>query len=479
LPYVAKFEKAGIPTVVVNFIDQDAMVRNEAAAYGVPNIRFLHASRTIPGPEDVDSFIEPMMRELTRPLTEKEKGSGRWEGPSQQRVLFEGTLEEAETFYNQTEKIPSLKNAFISVYTDGLPITVPTEERIEVMLTGTSHKPDEVITYQSDIRGNWGVTLKKGDPVEFMPMGWSATVEKVAINAVMAGCKPEHLPVVLAIAASGGGTGDGRGGGGFCVSGPIAKEIGMNFSIGMFGPGNAPNKTIGRTSDLMWRNLGGSIPGVSSMVSNGNIVTNGGICFAEDIDELPPGWKGLNEEYGFKKDESVVLAMRVVPYVRTGNFPNGGYRALQKSGHGGVARRLGVKGVPGLHNWMEYILPGLWSAHEGGFTFILPVLMARDMQAYGFKSKDDVYEWLYNHSFESLKEYMLRAGPDLTTNGWMGIERTSGKHWRELPEDYMVPLMNSPFDNCIIVAGGEEETPLLLSGRSADPSMAYSIDYWR
>ncbi len=472
-------EKAGIPTVVVDLEDQDSLVKNEALAYGVPNIRFLHASRTIAGPVDVEAFIDPMVKELTRPLTDKEKETGRWEGPQQQRVLFEGTLEEAEAFYQQVEKIPSLRNALISIYGDGLPITVPTEERVQEMLTGTSHKPDELIVHLTDVPRNWGVTLKKGDPVEFMPMAWSATVEKVAINAVMAGCRPEHLPVVLAMAASGGGTGDGRGGSGFCISGPIAKEIGMNYGIGMFGPGNLPSKTIGRAADLMWRNLGGSIPGVSSMVSNGNIVTNGGVCFAENADDLPTGWKGLNEEYGFKKDESIVLATRVGPYVRTGNFPNGGYRALQKSGHGGMARRLGVKGQPGLHNWLEDILPGLWAASQGGFTFVLPVLMARDMQAYGFESKDAVYEWLYEHSFEPLKEYMLRAGPDLTTNGWLGVEKTSGKHWRELPEDYMVPLMDSPFENCIIVAGGEEETPLILSGRSADPNLAFSIDYWR
>ena len=92
---------------------------------------------------------------------------------------------------------------------------------------------------------------KKGEIVEFMPMYRTATVEQVAVNAVMAGCKPEYFPVVLAMAESGGGTGDGRGGGGaFIVSGPIYKEIGMNVTNFIWGPGNPTNKTLGRVGSM-------------------------------------------------------------------------------------------------------------------------------------------------------------------------------------------------------------------------------------
>src|SRR3970282_1987339 len=93
-----------------------------------------------------------------------------------------------------------------------------------------------------------------------------ATVEQVAVNAVMAGCKPEYFPVVLAIAESGGGTGDGRGdGGSFVVSGPIVKELGINVSYGRGSIGNPPNKTIGRVGALLWRNLGGYKETVSTI----------------------------------------------------------------------------------------------------------------------------------------------------------------------------------------------------------------------
>ena len=80
-------------------------------------------------------------------------------------------------------------------------------------------------------------------------------------------------------------------------------------------------------------------------------------------------------------------------------FSPGGYRALQKSGHGGMARRLGVKGKPGPHNWLEYILPEFWAGREGPKTIVMVPEMARHLYEYGFKSKEAVYEWLWKKSF--------------------------------------------------------------------------------
>ncbi|MEK7353820.1 MAG: hypothetical protein AABZ77_04865 [Chloroflexota bacterium] len=487
MPYIAKLEKAGIPSVLLDLEDQRHMIKEWALLQGVPKIRSIHASRTLPGPEDVDSFFQPMMEALTQPLTDEEKKSGQWEPPNQQRILFEGTLEEAQEFYQQTEFIPSPVNAPITIYTDGFPIIVPTEERVKEMLTGTSHKPDELIALQADrqapstearVTGRSNtrlITRKKGEPVLFSPTNRMATVEQVAVNAVMAGCKPEHLPVVLAIAESGCSIGTTHNlGQAICVSGPIVKEIGMNVGCGMFGPCNPANSTIGRAFELIARNLGGSIPGVNRMASLNSPFARAGTCFAENADGLPPGWKGLNEEFGYSKGESVVMIMNAGGIQHQG-FRPGGYRALQKSGHGGMARRLGVKGVPGPHNWLEYILPGLFSQREHGWTFVMIPEMAQHLYQYGFKSKDEVYEWLYKQSFESVEKFKLRSGPDVETNGWMGIEKTSGKHWKELPDDYRVPVIDDPNESCIIVAGGEEEVSQQMGGRG----QAYKVDAWR
>jgi len=458
-----------------------------ARAAGTPNIRWVAASRFIPGPEDVDSFTEPTLEALTRPLTEQEKESGTW-GLSSSRILFEGTLDEAQEFYQQTRHIPPPLDAPLAIYTDGLPIIIPTEERVAEMLTGTSHKPDELIVYQSDrvvraltIIGGEG-DVKKGEPVQFQPLKRTATVEQVAVNAVMAGCKPEHLPAILAMAESGTLNGDNVF---ICVSGPYAKEVGMNTGNGVLDPGNPANSTIGRASQLMAINLGGAVPGINRVhASMGGWFNRGGMCIAENADGLPEGWKGLNEEHGFKKDESVV-AILYFSGIQTnfgGQFSPGGYRAFQKSGHGGIARRLGVKGKPGPHNFLEFHAHSLWTNREGAYTFIMVPEMAQHLRDYGFTSKDLVYKWLYNESFIPLKDYRNRSWVDLLTNGWMGIEPLSGKHWKELDDDYMVPLVNDASDNIIIVAGGPEEVVLTCSGgrsRTMGSSPAYGIDAWR
>jgi len=473
LPYVTRLEKAGIPTVVIDFEDQSGEIRQTTLVEGIPNIRYVHARRDVPGPVTVDSFFEPMMDALTRPLSEKELESGKYE-PPQSRVLFGGSLDEAETFYQQTKDIPYPVYAPISVYTDGFPIRVPTEERVQEMLTGTSRKPDELITYQSDRMVEWEFK-RKGGVVKFRHSDWVATVEKVAINAVMAGCKPEHLPVILAMAESGCPT---HGPGGWvCLSGPIVKEIKMNTGCGMLGPGSPVSAPIGRAYQLMAINLSGSITGVTRMEPLGYPFTNSGLCFAENADGLPPGWKGLNEEHGFKKDESIVLIGRGTG-VMTGRFMPGGYRALQQSGHGALARRLGVKGIPGPHNWLEYLVPGLWAQREGAVTLLMLPEMAQHLYEYGFKSKDEVYEWLWKQSFIPLKEYRLRSNADFTTNGWLGIEKTSGKHWKELPDDYMVPAGgDDPSGFCIIIGGEGDERCYEFGGR--DLNSVCNIDVWR
>jgi len=381
----------------------------------------------------------------------------------------------------QEKWVPHPVNAPISIYTDGWPIVVPTEERVKEMLKGTSHKPDEIIAYQSDREGYIGATGKKGDMVRFHPRLWTATVEKVAVNAVMAGCKPEYFPVVLAMAESGCHIGTTHTFGQWlCVSGPIAKEIEMSSGCGMYGPGNRANSTIGRAYELIARNLGGAITGVNRMTSIGSPF-EGCRCGAENADGLPPGWKGMNEEAGFSKDESVLMVQgHVNDGIRGVQFSPGGYRALQKSGHGGMARRLGVKGIPGPHNWLEYLIPEFWAGREGPKIIIMVPEMARHLYEIGFKSKEEVYEWLWKKSFMTVREFRNFSWPDFTENGWMGIEKTTGKPWKELSDDEMVPAAGpDPSGFCIIVGGGDEEVSQQLAGIRGRDNVFFSIDAWR
>ena len=124
--------------MLITFDDVADMNIETARESGTPNIRMVYASRITPGPADVDLFIDATLEALTKPLTEEEKKRGQW-APPDPRILFEGTLDEAQTFYQQTRHIPPPLDAPIAIYTDGFPIIVPTEERVREMLTGTSH----------------------------------------------------------------------------------------------------------------------------------------------------------------------------------------------------------------------------------------------------------------------------------------------------------------------------------------------------
>jgi hypothetical protein len=108
----------------------------------------------------------------------------------------------------------------------------------------------------------------------------------------------------------------------------------------------------------------------------------------------------------------------------------------------------------------------------------MPQQIARDLYDYGFKSKHDIYEWIWKQSFEPVGKYRMRGTGDITTNGWLGTEPTSGKPWKELSDDYLVPVggHDPDHDYNIIVINMEETAPARWGGGKGQ---AYSIDAWR
>ncbi|HXV62363.1 MAG TPA: thioredoxin [Vicinamibacteria bacterium] len=182
---------------------------------------------------------------------------------------------------------------FARGWSDGLPLVPPTEARVLAMLAGTTRAPDEI------------VAVIPPDLVE-------CTVEKVAINAVLAGCKPEYLPVVLAaveaactdrlnmhgVLATTMGVGPV-----VVVNGPIRRAIGMNSGMNVFGQGNRANATIGRALQLVIRNVGGGRPGEVDRATYGN-PGKVGFCFAEDEEGSP--WGPLSADFGAEPGTNTV-----------------------------------------------------------------------------------------------------------------------------------------------------------------------------
>lgn len=181
-------------------------------------------------------------------------------------------------------------------FTDGLPVVPPTPERVLRMLAGTRRDPQDIVA-----------TLP--------PNLAQATVEKVAINAVMAGCKPEYLPVVIA-ALEAMATDEFNVHGVMAttmgaapvlvVNGPIRERIGMNMKMGALGQGNRANATIGRAVRLAVRNIGGARPGGTERSTMGNPMKFT-MCFAEW--EERSDWTPLHVERGFDREESVVTVL--------------------------------------------------------------------------------------------------------------------------------------------------------------------------
>lgn len=202
----------------------------------------------------------------------------------QRRVEFAVAEDDVEAMYERG-------------WTDGLPVVAPTEARVLRMLEGTSRDPQEIVAI-------------------IPPLLEPATVEQVAINAVMAGCKPEYFPVVLA-AVEAACTDQFNIHGLLCtlwfsgpvviVNGPIRHEIGLNSGKNALGQGTRANATIGRALQLVIRNLGGGKPGDDGIDRSAlGAPSKVGWCFAEDEENLPEGWPSLAVEQGFAPTDSTV-----------------------------------------------------------------------------------------------------------------------------------------------------------------------------
>lgn len=180
-------------------------------------------------------------------------------------------------------------------WTDGLPVVPPTELRVTTMLAGTTRNSDELVA--------------------LVPPNLSeCTVEKVAINSVMAGCRPEYLPVVMtaveAVCTEGfnmhGVLATTMSVGPILVvNGPVASRIGMNTGINVLGHGNRANSSIGRAVQMVIRNVGGGKPGGIDRATLGHMGKQG-FCFAEN--EAKSLWVSLSQERGFSAEVSTVTA---------------------------------------------------------------------------------------------------------------------------------------------------------------------------
>ena len=443
---IAMESEFGIPTVALHVQVFARLVESVARAQGMPHARqaFVPVPMFNQPPAVLRGYVEgddpvqgrPFMQRvfdlLTRPLADDDlRGSG-WDR-STPRLVEPDTEENLHELFRENH------------WTDFLPIVLPTEERVEAMLAGTSRAPDEIV-------GKTRPTIG----MEY----WTYDVEKVAVNAVMAGAAPQHFPVLLALASTG-DTGRQSSmssmGNMVVVNGPIRNQIEMNSGIGAMGPYNYANSAIGRAFGLQSQNLqGGSVPGLSYNGSQGNNFSYNCVTFAENEEASP--WEPYHVQHGLEPGESAVTVFYV-----WGNVWSEHLREY----------------------WEEKLKAMLVGLEPSmGVTFVLDPIVAREFVQKGFDTKEKLAEWVHENAripagrfWDHIMLNMIREQVEA------GVEPFAS--YRKAPPDELIPIFETNRIN-VVVAGGQTNghfsifmgSPMRAKFRSM-PGPTVSVDAWR
>ncbi|MGH7346199.1 MAG: hypothetical protein ACREK4_14890, partial [Candidatus Rokuibacteriota bacterium] len=227
-----------------------------------------------------EDALPQIVRGLTGDIAARPAGASSLAAPAPERFTFADEDDALETFHARR-------------LTDGLPFVLPTAERVQAMVAGSGRRA--------------------GDVIAVVPPRWAeASVENIAINAVMAGCRPQYMPVVIAALEAAADPAFGlysvQATTHPCavlmlVSGPIVQELGLNFRHGAFGPGFRANASIGRAMRLVLMNVGGGIPGEGDQATHGS-PAKFSYCVAENEAATP--WEPFRVTRGFAKGDSTV-----------------------------------------------------------------------------------------------------------------------------------------------------------------------------
>ncbi|MFQ5895142.1 MAG: hypothetical protein ACE5JJ_04900 [Nitrospinota bacterium] len=311
-------------------------------------------------------------------------------------------------------------------WTDGLPVVPPTPELVRRMV------------------GDWEPELSLG---YVPPKNGAAAVEKLAINAVMAGCEPEHFPVVVAgvrallderFNLNGVQSTTHMVTPLFLVNGPIRKEAGLCSGAGCFGSGFRANATIGRALRLIMMNVGGGIPGETDKATFGH-PGKFSYCAAENEEESP--WEPFHVARGLRPEESAVTAYACEPphniNIHSERDP---FRLLT-----GVAGAM----TSTAHNHY-YVM--------GETLVVFSPEHAQSVAEGGWKRRDVQY-FLWEITQLPVKRLKIGGvyGPHVEKNYWpRWVDRTD--------EEALVPIARAPEDILVAVAGGAGRHSLFIPG---------------
>ena len=418
-------EKIGVPAVAIGCPGFPFQMSRIAAGAGYPDLRTVE----YPMPISLHSYEEmketlirqtvpAILEKLTKPV-KSTTGKKRRREPADRDIVFRGTYEEVQDYFLDRK------------WGDGLPIVPPTLEKVEEFLRFTDRSPDEVL----------GI-------VE--PSMNACTVWKVAVNGVMAGCRPEYMPVLVAVAEvisdpeysvkDSGATPGWEAI--ITLNGPIRDQLGFNYKLGHQRPGCQPNVSVGRFYRLIVNNIAGFKLGSTDMSTHGQMFRavapeNDQVC--EEI-----GWKTMAEEQGFAKGENVV------------SITSG--RAMSEP-----VQTFGDKAEQHL-DYLTDRLAGLIEPYEcmrryveTHVLFMTPVV-ARLLASQGY-DKTSVSDYIRSHAKVTAEYFETNSS---RFNNWTPYSLKEAVEKGELPQEWhlsddpkrLVPLM-SPYARVVTIIVGD------------------------
>ena len=314
--------------------------------------------------------------------------------------------------------------AYDQGWTDGLPIIPPTPESVQAFVAAAGRPADEVI----------------GNPLP--PRKGQASVAVIAVNAIMAGCRPDYMPVLIAAV-------EGLTDPGFplelmqvttnpmtpflLVNGPVRNRLEINYGTGCLGPGWRANATIGRAVRLLMYNVGGALPGIYSKVSFGSPLRYTYLC-GENEEENP--WTPFHVERGYAREQSTVTVFKA------SNFCN-------ISGGEGV----------GPDEILRHIAANMPSMYGGGdgVLLLLGINHARSLHEAGL-SKEDIRRKLWE---------IARLPVGMFAKNYADTEREAGRGdansvWRaRAPEDIYLAVAGGPGPQDVYIGAGMPQTRIV------------------
>ncbi|MBI4334987.1 MAG: hypothetical protein HY673_27355 [Chloroflexi bacterium] len=416
-------EAAGKPTAICvgsEFIEE-ANARKRTMGMSALELVIIPAPL---GPtQEARKKAETALPEIVKVLLDGSKKSPEMESAAASGRTEVAVLEKVEVSDSFDSALDAIEQCYAKGWTDGLPVVPPTPPRVRAMLDTVDRDPKENLGKMPPREGN-------------------ATIEKIAVNAVMAGCLPEYFPVVLAaveammqpqfnlhwVQLSTGSQ---------CplviINGPIAKELGVNSGTNVFGSGFRANSAIGRAVRLVCWNVGGAVPDIGRKAVLG-YPGEFSHCIAER-DDTP--WEPLHVERGFAREDSCVTVM-----------PASAYEAMDT-----ILSRIAAR-MAAFNNYL--------SVGNKLFLVVLSPQTAWTLSKQGW-SKEDVRQYLWHSARVPSAEVLNRGGSvrgvgskgDDTFIANRGSFEGRWPKWVDLTNpETQVPVASSPQDISIIVAGG-------------------------